>query len=115
MKHFADLHKQSFLPSTLSFGDFTIVSAKAYQIIDRKLIEEYNLFEHYSRKNYDLEGYICSCKKKQNLGDYPHIGLEAEDVFRNMEEVEAQAIINDLNRQLEERMKKLREMDSEEE
>lgn len=62
-KHFVDMRKQAFLPGTLIFGDFTIVSTKDYEIIDKKLIEEYNLYEHYARKNYNPEGYIQSCKK----------------------------------------------------
>lgn len=88
-KHFADMRKQAFLPRTLSCGDFTIVSTKSYEIIDKKLIEEYNLYEHYARKNYDPEGYIQSCKKTHNLGGYLHVSIEAEDIFRNMEDAEA--------------------------
>lgn len=102
-KHFTDLCKQAFLPGTLSFHDFTIVSTKYYDIIDRKLMEEYNLFEHYARKNYDPEGYIHSCKEKKNLGDYLHSSLEAEDMFRNMEDAETQEVIDRLNRELAEK------------
>lgn len=95
-KHFGDLRKQTFLPGTLSFGDFTIVSIKAYDVIDKKLMEEFNLFKHFARKNYDPEGHIHCCKKRQNLGDYLHVSLEAEDIFRNMEDAEAQEMIDNL-------------------
>lgn len=49
-QHFGGTHKQVFLLETLHFGDFTIVSTKAYEIIDRRLIEDYNLYEHTSQK-----------------------------------------------------------------
>lgn len=47
-QHFGGAHNFFFLPRTLHFGDFTIVSAKAYEIIDERLIEDYNLYEHTS-------------------------------------------------------------------
>lgn len=106
------MHKKTFLPGTLSFGDFTIVSTKAYEAIDRKLIEEYNLFKYAARVNYDPEGYIHNCKKSQNLGDYIHVYLEAEDMFRNIEEEEAQTVIGELNKKLEEKKKRLQEMET---
>lgn len=87
--HFGGAHKQVFLPGTLNFGDFTILSTKAYEFIDRRLIEDYNLYEHTSRKNYDPEGYIHQSRKKQNLGDYFHEHIEAQDIFRNKECEEA--------------------------
>lgn len=114
-KHFAAMRKQAFLPGTLSFGDFTIVSTKAYEIIDKKLIEEYNLFEHYARKNYDPEGYIHSCKKRQNLGGYLHVSIEAEDIFRNMEDAEAKEVIDQLNNELAEKRWRLHKIETEEE
>lgn len=43
-KHFKGAHKQAFLPGTLQFLDFIIVSTRAYEVIDRKLVDEYNLF-----------------------------------------------------------------------
>lgn len=88
-KHFGGAHKQAFLLRTLHFGDFTIVSIKAYEVIDRKLIEDYNLQEHTSRKNYDSKGYIHQGRKKKNLGDYLHEHIEALDIFRNKESEEA--------------------------
>lgn len=87
--NFGDLRKQAFLSGTLSFGDFTIISTKANDVIDKKLMEEFNLFKHFARKNYNPEGYIQCCKKRQNLGDYLHASLEAEDIFRNIEDAEA--------------------------
>lgn len=56
--HFGGAYKQLFLPGTVYFGDFTIVSKKPYEIIDKRLIEDYNLYEHTGRKNYDPKGYI---------------------------------------------------------
>lgn len=47
-QYFGGTHKQVFLPSTLHFGDFTIVSTKVYEVIDRRLIEDYNLYKHTS-------------------------------------------------------------------
>lgn len=114
-KNFGGMHKQTFLLVTLSFGDFTIVSTKAYEAIDRKLIEEYNLFKYATRVNYDPGGYIHNCNKSQNLGDYIHVYLEAEDMFRNMEEEEAQMAIDELNKKLDEKKKRLQEMETEEE
>lgn len=114
-KHFADMHKKAFLPKTLSFGDFTIVSTKSYEIIDKKSIEEYNLYEHYARKNYDPEGYIQSCKKSQNLGGYLHVSIKAKDIFRNMEDAEAKEVIDQLNNELVEKRQRLNEIETEEE
>lgn len=100
---------------TLSFGDFTILSTKAYEIIDRKLMEEYNLFDYYARNNYDPKGYIHSSKKRKNLGDYLHSSLQEEDIFRNMEDIEAQDAIDKLNRELAEKKQKMQEIGTEEE
>lgn len=61
--HFGDAHKETFLPGTLEFGDFRIVSTRAYEAIDRNLVDEYNLLLHTPRKNYDPEGYIHMCRK----------------------------------------------------
>lgn len=57
-QHFGGARKQVFLPRTLHFSDFTIVSTKAYDIIDKILIQYYNLYEHTGQKNYDPKGYI---------------------------------------------------------
>lgn len=91
------------------------MSIKAYEIIDRKLIEEYNLFEHYARKNYDPEGYIHSCKKRKNLGGYLHVSIEAKDIFRNMEDAEAKEVIDQLNNELAEKRCRLHEIETKEE
>lgn len=97
-KNFGDLRKQDFLPSTLNFGDFTIVSTKAYDVINNKLMEEFNLFKHFARNNYDPKGYIHCCKKRKNLGDYLHVSLEEEDIFRNMKDAKAQELIDNLKK-----------------
>lgn len=73
----------------MHFGDFTIVSTKANEVIDRRLIEDYNLYEHTSKKHYDSEGYIHQSRKKHDLGDYFHEHIEALDIFRNKESEEA--------------------------
>lgn len=91
------------------------MSTKAYEIIDKKLIEEYNLFEHYARKNYDLEGYIHSCKKRQNLGDYLQVSIEAQDIFWNMEDAEAKEVIDQMNNELAEKRWRLHEIETQEE
>lgn len=71
-KHLGGAHKQVFMPSTLHFRDFTIVSTKAYEMIEKKLVEEYNLYGHKAQKNYDSEGYIHHCRKSwENICTYP--------------------------------------------
>lgn len=109
-KHLGGTHKKVFMLGTLHFGDFTIVSTKAYKMIEKKLVEEYNLYGHQARKNYDPEGYINHCWKSQNLGEYLHIPMDDEDLFRNKEWDEADAVLEELNQKLKERKKRLQEM-----
>lgn len=101
-KHLGGAHKQTFMSDTLYFRDFTIVSTKAYEMIEKKLVEEYNLYGHQAQKNYDPKGCIHYCRKSQNLGEYLHIPIEAEDLFRNKEQNEADAVLEELNQKLEE-------------
>ncbi|XP_059071727.1 uncharacterized protein LOC131869370 [Cryptomeria japonica] len=67
------------------------------------------------RKNYDLEGYIQSCKKSQNLGGYLHVSIEAEDIFKNMDDAEAKEVIDQLNNELVEKRRRLEEIETKEE
>lgn len=112
-KHLIGAHKQVFMPGTLHFRDFTIVSNEAYEMIEKKLVEEYNLYGHQVQKNCDLEGYINHCRKIQNLGEYLHIPMEAEDLFRNKEWGEVDAVLEELNKNLEEQKQRLQELKEE--
>lgn len=54
--------KQSFMPSTLCFGDFTVVSKEGYDLILDKL-SHFNM-KDAPRKGFDLEGFIDFLSKK---------------------------------------------------
>lgn len=113
VKHLSGAHKQIFMLGTLHFRVFTIVFTKAYETIEKKLVEEYNLYGHQAWKNYDPEGYIHHCRKTQNLGEYLHIPMEAKDLFRNKERDEADAVLEELKKKLEERKQRLQELKEE--
>ncbi|XP_059071745.1 uncharacterized protein LOC131869783 [Cryptomeria japonica] len=76
---------------------------EAYEAIDRKLVDEYNLFQHVSRAHYDPKGYIHSNRKRQELGDY----------FHQKDEFELAGVMETLEKKLEERRQRLENMDRE--
>lgn len=106
-KHFKGAHKQAFLPGTLHFLDFKIISIRAYETIDKKLVHEYNLFQHTSRMHYDLECYIHTRRKRQELGDYFHQEDEFEDMCKNKEVEELAEVMETLEKKLEETRQRL--------
>lgn len=112
-KHFGGAHKQAFLPSTLHFQDLKVVSTKAYEVIERKLVDEYNLFQHISRMHYDPEGYIHASRKRQELGNYFHQEDESNDMCRNKEVEELVDVMETLEKKLEERRQRLENMEEE--
>lgn len=112
-KHLGGAHKKVFLPSTLHFQDFKSVFTKSYEAIDRKLVDEYNLFQHVSRMHYDPEGHIHARRKRQELGDYLHQGDEFEDMCINREVEEVADVMETLEKKVEERRKRLENMEEE--
>lgn len=61
--------------------------------------------------NYDPEGYIHSCKKKKNLSGYTHVPRLGEVVFKNKEDKEADEVIENFMKELDQKKKRLQEMD----
>lgn len=59
--------KKAFMPSTLCFKDFTILSKEGYDLILNKLLH-FNLKRAPPRKGFDQEGYIDFARKKGELG-----------------------------------------------
>lgn len=110
-----DAHKQTFLPGTLEFGDFRIVSTRAYEAIDRKLVDEYNLLLHTPRKNHDPEGYIHMCRKGQALKGYLHCTDDMEDLCKNKEVEELADVMKNLERRLRDKKQRLEDLQGEEE
>ena len=98
--------KQTFLPTTLSFGDFIICATKSYDKIEENLQNEYHISTIDPWSHYDLEGYIHACRKSQKLGDYIHHENEYEESFKNMELIEVQQKIEEQEREIEEKRHK---------
>lgn len=100
--------KQTFMPSTLCFGDFTVLSKEGYDLILDKFLH-FNLKRAPPRKGFDPKGYIDFSRKKVNLGGYDHIPYPYDDTIRNMEEKEVEVVIDEYNRGVEHRMKEIQE------
>ena len=65
------------------------------------------MLHHFPRKNYDPKGYIHTCRKSQCLGDYLHVAIKTQDLFKNLEEDEAHKLIYEYNMKLIEKRKEL--------
>lgn len=78
--NFSSFGKQEFMPSTLCFGDFTILAKEGYTMILDKLLH-YNMKRGPLRKNFDPKGYINSTKMKINFGGYQHVHYPFDDMI----------------------------------
>lgn len=95
------------MPSTLYFGYFTVISKEGYDLILDKLLH-FNLKRGPPRKGFYPEGYIDSARRKMNLGGYDHIPYQYGDLIRNMEEKEAEMVV-EYNKGVEQRIKEIQE------
>ncbi|XP_059078018.1 uncharacterized protein LOC131876596 [Cryptomeria japonica] len=84
---------------------------RAYEVIDRKLVDVYNLFQDTSRTHYDPEGYIHTSRKRQELGDYFHQEDEFEDMYKNKEVEELAEVMETLEKELEMRRQRIENME----
>lgn len=72
--------KQDFMPSTLCFGDFTVLAKEGYDLILDKLLQ-YNMKRGPPRKNFDPKGYINSARIRINFGGYQHVPYHFDDMI----------------------------------
>lgn len=82
--HLKSYGRQTFMSSTLCFGDFTIISYSGYDLVSGKL-DYYGLPIGNKREKFDPEHFICDAKNFQKLKGYEHSFL-LEDVIKNCEE-----------------------------
>lgn len=89
-------NKQSIIPNTLCFGDFTVVANEGYEKIDAKLAQ-YNLPLGNKREKFDAKGFIHKERLSQGLLEYEHV-FSDEDVIRNHVEASTTERITEYNR-----------------
>lgn len=87
------------MPSTLCFGDFTVLAKEGYNLILDKFLH-YNMKRGPLIKKFDPEGYINSTKMKINFGGYQHVPYPFDDMIQNLDEEEAEIVVERYNQRL---------------